>query len=127
MKFLIVAGLLLLLLAACYHQQKTTDVAASPGEPGIMAVATLSDSGDVLDMSASVVYTKLGIFRYRVAHALRRGVINVQQAEDWQYAADVIRRKLDIAKADRKIIAIQTASGEIEREMKQLETLYATH
>lgn len=126
MKFLIVAAVLLLLVA-CYHQQKTTDVTASPGEPGIMAVATLSDSGDVLDMSASVVYTKLGIFRYRVAHALRRGVINVQQAEDWQYAADVIRRKLDIAKADRKIIAIQTASGEIEREMKQLEILYATH
>lgn len=126
MKFLLIAAVLLLLVA-CYHQQKTTHVAASPGEPGIMAVATLSDNGDVVDMSASVVYTKLGIFRYRVAHALRRGVINVQQAEDWQYAADVIRRKLDIARADRKITAIQTASGEIEREMKQLETLYATH
>lgn len=126
MKYLLIAAVLLL-LAACFHQQKTTHVSASPAETGIVAVATLSDSGDVVNMSASVVYTKLGIFRYRIAHALRRGVINVRQAEDWQYKADTIRHKLDLAAADKNSSKIQSADGELYQEMNKLEALYAAH
>lgn len=125
MKLLLIAGIGLLLVGC--NNPKTTAITAAPVEPGIMAFATLSDSGDVVDMSASVVYTKLGLFRYRVAHALRTGVISIRQAEDWQTTADAIRRKLDTARADRLIINIQSAAGELEREMKQLENLYAAH
>lgn len=109
----------LLMLFAC-----TTDpieLNATQSRQGMVSFATLSDSSDVIDASASVVYTRLAQYRFNAASLLRQKRITLDQAKLALKTSDDIRGYLDKGVETRNLLKIQTAGNKITQVAKQLE------
>lgn len=96
-----------------------------PTKEAIEAYATLSDSSNPADMAASVVYTRLAMFRRLAAKKLRAGDIGVADAKYCQARADAIRADLDRALANRDLASIRDQADKLGVESINLEMRHA--
>jgi hypothetical protein len=91
----IILIVLLFVLLGCASEPTNFESARPEGD--LIGFATLSDSSNPADMAASVVYTRLAIYRRLAAKKLRAGAIDVAYAKHAQREADLVRSNLDQA------------------------------
>jgi hypothetical protein len=96
---------------------------AQKSEPLLTGFATLSDSSDPSDMAASVVYTRLALYRKRAAALLNNGLLPISQARAAQSIADTLRGHLDRARAEKNVTEIQYIADLLDEHIKKLERL----
>jgi hypothetical protein len=96
---------------------------AQKTEPLMNGFATLSDSSDPADMAASVVYTRLALYRKRAAALLNNGLLPIGQAKSVQAIADTLRNHLDRARAGKNLAEIQSIAELLDEQIKRLERL----
>jgi hypothetical protein len=114
---------LAVLPAGCSGQAvKHTELNAQKAAPLLTGFATLADSGNPADMAAAPVYTRLALYRKRAAAYLNNGLISIAQAKQAQETADSIRRQLDSARADGRILTIQGLSRLLDIAINSLES-----
>jgi hypothetical protein len=101
---------------------KSAALEAQKAAPLLTGFATLADSGDPADMAAAPVYSRLALYRKRAADYLQNGLITIAQAKQAQATADSIRRQLDSARADGRILAIQGLSRLLDLAINSLES-----
>jgi hypothetical protein len=121
----ITAGIALVigLLSGCGgNPVKSAELSAQKAAPLLTGFATLADSGNPADMAAAPVYTRLALYRKRAAAYLNNGLITIYQAKQAQATADSIRRQLDSARADGRILAIQGLSRLLDLAINSLES-----
>jgi hypothetical protein len=109
-----------LVLSGCASIDPIALQAEQKSEP-IAAFATLSDSSNPADMAASVVYTRLAVYRRLAAKKLRSGEINVDYAKFAQSEADLVRYNLDRALRSGNLVEIQTQADILDTMMINLE------
>jgi hypothetical protein len=78
------------------------------------AFATLASSNDKTEMSASTVYTRLELLRARIDNALTHGYIGIVQAKSYMDQADDIQTAVDHARADKRLITIESQSRRLD-------------
>jgi hypothetical protein len=112
---------LALMLAGCADAPPIALQSASPSEPALSAVATLSDSSNPADMAASVVKTHLALYVRTAAKKLRKGEIDSEYARFVRTEAEELHTLLSTALARRDLIAIRDISDRIDMAKINLE------
>jgi hypothetical protein len=120
MKLKFFLGSLALVLNGCVSTDPIALQAEQKSEP-IAAFATLSDSSNPADMAASVVYTRLAVYRRLAAKKLRSGDIDVDYAKFAQSEADLVRYNLERSLRSGNLIEIQTQADILDTMMINLE------
>lgn len=121
MKKLILLIPLLLLFACASEPRDPIELNVVQSSSGMVAFATLSDSNDAMEASASVVYTRLAQYRFNAASLLRQKRISLDQAKLALKTSDYIRAYLDDAVEAKNLLKIQSANKKITTAAKQLE------
>lgn len=108
-------------LTACSSSSgKEIALQAQKADPLLTGFATLANSGNPAEMAAAPVYSRLALYRHRAGASLNTGLISIDQAKQAQATADSIRRQLDSARADGRVLTIQGLSRLLDLAINSL-------
>lgn len=109
------------LLAGCGSDPaKSAELVAQKSAPLLTGFATLANSSNPAEMASAPVYSRLALYRQRAAASLNTGLISIAQAKQAQATADSIRRQLDSARADGRVLTIQGLSRLLDLAINSL-------